>query len=472
MGLSISGFGAETNRLISIINKNIMLLNTSSLRLATGRRINSAKDDPAGLVAVSRLEAEIKAIDAAAENGRRADAMLNIADGALAEVNSLLTEIQGLAVASANDTGLSSAEIAANQAQIDSAISSIDRIISTTSFNGKRLLDGSMGVSISGSDATKVDNVRVFGRPSNSSSVSVSISLDTAATKATVTGFATTSATTSTQISVTGNLGTASITISTGENLSSVAYKVNQVSAQTGVTASATAANTNLSFQSQDYGDDAFVIVDTVSGDTTNYGDVSITSGTDAVVTVNGQSASVDGLLVSANISGVSVEFALTSSYNQGSLPSATSFTVGSGGATFALGPNARSRVTIGIPSLSSANVGSASLGSLASVKSGGANSVTSNPSSAIAIIRDAVNQVVRERGRIGGFQKHTIQSSINVAANTSIQLMSAKSAILDADLAFETSRLNRQQLLISTGISLLAILNQQQSNVLKLLGA
>ena len=470
MGLSIASPSATTNNLLSIISRNTLLLNRATLRLATGLRINSAKDDPAGVIAVSQLSSEIAAVNAAADNARRADAVLNTADGALSEVSALLVEIQGLAVASANTAGLSSAEIAANQAQIDSAIAAIDRIVGTTSFNGNRLLDGSYGVSVTGNDVTKLQDVKVFGRPATSANVSVSVTVDSPATRATVSGFATTSASQATQITITGDLGAASITITAGENLSSVASKINGVSAQTGVTASATAANTNLSLISQDYGDDAFVTVEAVSGDTTAFSNVSQTKGTDATVTVNGQSASVDGLDVSYNGAGVSVEFALTSAFNQGSLPATTSFSVSSGGATFALGPNLGSRVTIGIPSLTSANIGSSVLGSLATVKSGGGNSVTQNPSNAIAIIRDAVSDVARARGRIGGFQKYQVQSTINSLAKTSTSLQAARSAIRDADAATEVARLNRQELLVSTGISLLGLINRQSSNLVSVL--
>ena len=123
----------------------------------------------------------------------------------------------------------------------------------------------------------------------------------------------------------------------------------------------------------------------------------------------------------------------------------------------------------IGIPSLSSTNVGSSALGSLATIKSGGGNSVLQNPSAALAIVRDAVGQVARDRGRISGFQQNQVESTINSMTTTSTALQSAKSSILDADLAFEAAELNRRQLLVSTGISLLGIVNQQQASVLNL---
>jgi flagellin len=443
------------------------MMNTAIRRLSTGLRINSGQDDPSGLIAVQQLDAEIKAIDAAAENARRADSVLSVADAGLTEVNSLLTEIQGLVVANAGTT-LTDAEKAANQTQIDSAIGAIDRIIGSTSFAGKRLLDGTQAISVNGVNTSNLTGVDITGRPDTTSDIALSVNVSTAATQATVSGYATTSASSATQITVTGNLGTASISISTGENLSSVASKINAASGQTGVTASATAANDNLSLVAQDYGDDGFVTVSTISGDSTNYADQSKTSGTDAVVTVNGQTASVDGVDVSFNVSGVSGAFTLSSSFNQ--TTGSTSFNVSTGGATFALSPDLGDRSTIGISSLSSSNIGSSTLGSLSTVRSGGTNSSTANPAKAVAIVRDAVADVAIARGRIGGFQKHQIQSSINSLTNTSTQLQAAKSSILDADVAAESARLNRAQMLVSSGMTLLGLVNQQQSSVFSLL--
>ena len=73
MVFGINGFGNNVNNLLFAINRNTLAMNTAIQRLSTGLRINSGKDDPSGLIAVQQLESEIKAIDAAAENSRRAD---------------------------------------------------------------------------------------------------------------------------------------------------------------------------------------------------------------------------------------------------------------------------------------------------------------------------------------------------------------------------------------------------------------
>lgn len=102
-------------------------LDTIFARLSSGRRINSGKDDPAGLISSERLAAEIKSLEAENRAIQRADANARISEGHAVEVSSMLIEMRGLVVASANTAGMSDAERAANQMQIDSLASSITR---------------------------------------------------------------------------------------------------------------------------------------------------------------------------------------------------------------------------------------------------------------------------------------------------------------------------------------------------------
>ena len=468
MGLTINS--SQTLHLLNIINSISSRQNDLMNQLTTGKRINKGSDNPAGMVAISSMNAELTAVNAAIDNGQRADAMLNVAHGALGQVGTLLDQIETLTAASTSESGLSASELAANQAQIDQAVSSIDRIIGNTSFNGKKLLDGTMAIRTTGVDSTKLSDVKVHSRNSSSTSTAVAVTLNTAATKATKSGYATTSAASATKILVAGKLGTATIDIATGDNLSAVAAKINAATAQTGVTASATVANTNLSLLSSDYGVGAFVSVSNLSGDATNYTDVAKTSGTDAVVTVNGQQASVDGLEVYFNGGGVSLQFNLTEDYNDGTVTGAESFNVTDGGATFQLGTDSRTRSTIGLAGLSSDTIGSGTLGYLSSLKSGGANSVSNDPANAVSIIKSAVQQVALAQGRIGGFQKFQIQTSGKALEATKESLEQAKGSIEDVDYASATSELNRQQVLMQAAISLLGIANSQSQSILSLL--
>ena len=122
----------------SLIGQRILQTNNKSLsqsleRLSTGLKINRGSDGPAGLIASEKLRSDQEKITAAIGNAERADQVINIAEGGLNEVQSLLTELQGLVSETANDTGLSTEEKEANQFQVDQILQTIDRISSTTS---------------------------------------------------------------------------------------------------------------------------------------------------------------------------------------------------------------------------------------------------------------------------------------------------------------------------------------------------
>lgn len=159
-------------------------LQTAMTRLATGMRINSGKDDPAGLIASEALRSDITAINKALSNTQRANQIIATADSALGQVASLLNDVRGLVTEAANGGALSDEEIAANQLQIDSSLEAINRIAQTTSFQGKRLLDGSLDfVSNAGSISTLRD-VRIDqANLGATGSVKVDVDISAAATR-------------------------------------------------------------------------------------------------------------------------------------------------------------------------------------------------------------------------------------------------------------------------------------------------
>ncbi len=126
------------------LSKTNSELQTSLTRLSTGLRINSGKDDPAGLIASEALRSDITSINKAISNTQRATQIIATADSALGQVSSLLNDVRGLVTEAANNGALSDDEIAANQLQIDSSLEAINRIAQTTTFQGRRLLDGSL----------------------------------------------------------------------------------------------------------------------------------------------------------------------------------------------------------------------------------------------------------------------------------------------------------------------------------------
>ncbi|HMP07535.1 MAG TPA: flagellin, partial [Lacipirellulaceae bacterium] len=161
-------------------------LEQSLTRLSTGLRINTGKDDPAGLIASENLRSDITSIRKAISNTERANQVIATADSALGQVSSLLNDIRGLVTESANNGALSEAQIAANQLQIDSSLEALNRIAQTTTFQGRKLLDGSLDfiTSTSDTDFVNVQSLQIDqANLGASGTVPVSLTVTTAATQ-------------------------------------------------------------------------------------------------------------------------------------------------------------------------------------------------------------------------------------------------------------------------------------------------
>jgi flagellin len=164
-------------------------LSTAINRLSTGLRINSGKDDPAGLIASEALRSDIVSTEKAISNSERASLVIATADAALGQVSSLLNDVRGLVVEAANSGALSDDEIAANQLQVDSSLEALNRIAQTTSFQGRKLLDGSLDFVTNASSVASLRNVQIEqANLGSSGSVGVNVDIQTAATKATLAG--------------------------------------------------------------------------------------------------------------------------------------------------------------------------------------------------------------------------------------------------------------------------------------------
>ncbi len=474
MGLTITN--TNTLNLLNIVNKTSTAQSNVLTQLSTGLKINSAADNPAGLIAMENLNAELTATNAALDNNQRTDSLLTVADGSIAEISSLLSEVESLVVASSSEAGISASEQSANQAQIDSAIASIDRIVRTTSFNGKKLLDGNLGIRTTGVSSTDISNLRVFSRANTSTNSTVSVNVTNSATHASggITGFATAStASGTTTMTITGTLGTATINVASGATQGQVVTSINAAKDLTGV--SATGATSAIGLNSTGFGSDEFVSASVLSGGNItgggSIGNLSRSEGTDATVLINGQAAGVDGLDVNFNSNGLSLGFSLTNALNTGG--GTSTFTVqAQGGATFQLGTDAASRSTIGIDSLSAYNLGGGDSGGfLSELASGQGAQLSTDTEKALKVVRKAIGDVANARSRIGGFQKFQVRTSINSLSASKTGLSQAKSVIGETDYAVATAELNRQSVLLNSGISLLGLANQQANQILSLLG-
>ena len=193
------------------LSKTNSELQTSLTRLSTGLRINSGKDDPAGLIASEALRSDITSINKAISNTQRATQIIATADSALGQVSSLLNDVRGLVTEAANNGALSDDEIAANQLQIDSSLEAINRIAQTTTFQGRRLLDGSLDfVTKAGTGFSTVSDLQIDqANLGAAGSVSVNVDITAAASKAEVTNSGIAASTTASQSTGTITFGTA-----------------------------------------------------------------------------------------------------------------------------------------------------------------------------------------------------------------------------------------------------------------------
>ncbi len=194
-------------------------LQTSLTRLSTGLRINTGKDDPAGLIASEALRSDITGINKAISNTQRASQIIATADSALGQVSSLLNDVRGLVVEAANNGALSDDEIAANQLQIDSSLEAINRIAQTTTFQGRKLLDGSLDFTstvdaVSSVTDAKIDQANLGA----TGAVAVDVEITAAAQQATLSAASSAFTTAANAQAATANVATFALTVA-GETI-------------------------------------------------------------------------------------------------------------------------------------------------------------------------------------------------------------------------------------------------------------
>jgi len=463
-------------------------LNTSLQRLSTGLAINRGADDPAGLIVSERLRSEIAGITQAIGNAERAVNVIATTEASLDEVSTLLREMKALAVEAANTGAFSEDEIAANQLQIDSAVESITRISNTTSFAGLKLLNGSLDYLTSGVAASAIQDVKVFGANfGTQSNIPVNVEVLNSAEIATlfISGNTAGSAgqlASSVTFEVQGTKGVEVFSFVSGTSLSAVAFALNQISDSTGVSASLVNPadqTSGLTITSTEYGSDAFVSVRKLSGGNffqtfTAQGGSAVNrdSGEDVLALVNGNLALGDGTDISVRTSTLNVEMSLTVDF--ATRLTTKSFAVTGGGASYQIGPqvNSQQQVGFGIHSVAASRLGSEAIGFLDSITSGGGNSlVAGKQREASIIIDEAIDQISLLRGRIGAFERNSLQTTIRSSQIALENLTASESSIRDTDFAKETAALTRAQILTNAGTNILGIANSSAQSVLALLG-
>ena len=435
-------------------------ISENNKRLSTLKRINSAKDDPKGLVHASELQQDITAADAAADAIGLARAQMNTADSAAAEVIAQLNAARTLALDAASGS-LSHADVVANQIEVDHILNSINET-AKVSFGDKRMLDGSASYRATGVDNSKIKDVDILGKASDDA-VTLSINVTSTAQQATdsYTGGTLMSDTT---IQITGPEGAAAVTMSSGSTTTDIATAINAATYLTGINATMV-DGTQVDFATNDYGSDASISIVATEGTFATTAGTTVT-GTDAEATINGQTVTADGTTLSYSTADVSVVIELDPTASGSIAP----ITISGDGLKFVIGMASYDTHRLGMPNLTTTSLGG-STGNLDAIRSGGQFSLSSgNATYAINIIDEALDEAIRGQAVIGSFQTYTLDSASRMMSSMIENLSSALSAIEDTDYALESAKLANNLLLRESTLSALAIANSQDQAVLGLL--
>lgn len=466
-------------------------LTTSLERLSTGLRINRGKDNPAGLIASENLRAEKRAITAAIGNAQRAEQVVNVAEGGLQEASNLLVELQSLVGATANDAGVSQEEKEANQLQIDSILSTIDRLANSTSFQGIKLLNGNFDYTTSGVDTATIDKVTVnSAKISDEAGSYVNVTIDVQTSARTADVFLSTNATLdnggngSITFEITGNDGVQQFTFASGTTQANIIAAINTFTDAIGVSAVQHATDTDrVELSSTRFGSEQFVRAKVLEGTASDLVFAEFDSvtgsqnlkdiGRDAVVLINGNQATADGLTGRIATDGFDVSVTIDGTSALNTTNGNEIFQVTGGGADFNLSPTVSlaGKVSLGIETVTTGNLGDSVTGFLSALKSGGtANVVNGDLTKAQNIIDAGIKQVSSLRGRLGAFQSNVVGATISSLGISLENTAAAESSIRDTDFAAETASLTRQQILAQAATQALSIANAQPQSVLALL--
>ena len=418
------------------------------------------------------MRAEKRAIQAAQVNVARATNVVAVAESGLTEITTLLNDLEDLVDRSANESGISDDEAAANQQEIDAILGSINRIANSTELQGRKLLQGDLAYTTSGVSTGDISHLRLnSARVPDGGFRGVAVDVTAAASLATVSYTGGAIGATPVTIEVAGNLGTERITLASA-SVANVASAINQSTGVTGV--SAVVSGTNVVMTSTDYGSTEFVKVRALSGTFTMDTTAGTDYGADVQANINGQTVTGRGLTVGVRTGTLDADIKLSAAFGSDAAGGTSTFSITGGGAHFMIAPklDLNGLASLGIASVSTSSLGDSDEGFLYSLGSGEANAISQKTySQSQRVIRNSLSQVASLRARLGSFEKNTLDTNKNSLAIQYENLSAAESIIRDTDFAQETSNLTRQQILVQSASNVLRLANAQPQQVLSLLG-
>lgn len=488
------------------LNTSQTSLNVALQRLSSGLRINSAKDDAAGLAITSRMTSQINGLNQAARNANDGISMAQTAEGGLATATDLLQRMRELAVQAANGTN-SASDRSSVQSEVSQLQQELNRVANTTQFNGQNLLDGTLNnaqfqvgananqtinFSIANAQATSIGNNAI-------SSTAVGNAAGASSFANTVAGVIGINLNAIQTFTVQGNGTTATaVFAAAGATAFAMAAGINSAGA-TGVSAIATTSATMASFTA---GTQSF----TIQGAPTPLGaanpvTISATMATATDVggltsAINAQ-AGVTGITAVANTNTGTIALTQSQGYDIGVTNNLTvnnsTTVVGSTGTAKALVRGAANAAAIGdsmtvggqltFSSGSSFTVGTSVAGTVFTVAANSSalssvaninvttltNGIPTGANSALQVIDSALANINSSRGSLGALQNR-FSTTISSLQTTSENFSASRSRIQDTDFAVETAVLTRAQIMQQAGMAMLAQANALPNNVMTLL--
>lgn len=462
----------------SNLGKSNRAMKRSLERLSSGFKVNRGADGPAALVISEKQRTQIAGLKQAIDNSEKAVALVQTAEGALNEINNLLIKVRSLALDSANE-GVNDADaLAANQAEVDNALETINRIANNTQFTTKKLLDGSAGINGVPSDG----DVTFLRATTDTGAGTASVEVTTQAERATLLSE-------DVQANPLGQDETLTINgvaVELFEDMTAtqVRDRINQFSNQTGVEASIVAGGADagkMRLSSTSFGSNAEISVisnqdsDTVT-DTTEFNDaVRTDTGEDIVAEIDGVAFNGQGNVVTADsgqFRGLSVAIAADTGDNAHlSVNGAQGVVaVSDQSLVFQIGPNSDQTAKVAIGKAHSASLGIAVAGNQFSNLSEIDVTSASQAQDALKVIDSAVDDITNLRGELGAFQQNTLEATANNLRTTLENTVNAESVIRDTDFAAEIAEFTKQQVIQQAGTSVLGNANQIPQLVLSLL--
>jgi len=460
-------------------------LNTSIQRLSSGMRINSAKDDAAGLAISDRMNSQIKGMTQATRNANDGVSMAQTAEGALSSSGDILQRVRELAVQSSNSSN-SASDRKALQTEVTQLTSELNRIANTTEFNGQKLLDGSSGTSNFQVGANAGQLISMTGANFNTSTYGNNQVAGDAVQAAGTTGAAAGS------VTVSGYLGgSGAISTTATDTAKTIASKINNKSGETGVTATArtdallksTSTDGAFAIDVKSDNDTAVRVSFSVSGTGSKADDyaagISAINAQTAKTGVTAQYDAENGGIKLTNSSGANIQVDNKNATGGAALSMATYKADGkanTGPVALAAAGTAVANGRVTMDSEKSFSVAedtdtgfalaaSSSLKSVANIDIGSFDGAQA----AIKVADAALAAVNGQRAEYGALQSR-FESAISNLSSTTENLSASRSRIVDTDFASETAKLTRGQILQQAGTSMLAQANSLPNGVLSLL--